>query len=58
VTAQLELFAPIRGQTKQLNHALERLRARYASSFIHARLADASAQLPERRVRFDPLELA
>jgi DNA polymerase IV len=58
VTAQLELFAPAGGQTKQLEGALERLRARYASSFIHARLADTSAQLPERRVRFEPLEIA
>jgi nucleotidyltransferase/DNA polymerase involved in DNA repair len=58
VTTQLELFAPASGQTKQLDHALERLHARYVSSFVRARLADSSAQLPERRVRFDPLELA
>ncbi len=58
VTAQLELFAPAGGQTKQLDHALERLHARYAGSFVRARLADSSAQLPERRVRFEPLEQA
>jgi hypothetical protein len=56
VTAQLELFAPTTGQAKQLDHTLERLHARYASSFVHARLADSSAQLPERRVRFEPQE--
>jgi hypothetical protein len=56
VTAQLELFAPASGQTKQLDHALERLRTRYAGSFVRASLADSSAQLPERRVRFDPQE--
>jgi DNA polymerase-4 len=58
VTAQLELFAPTTGQTKQLDHALERLRTRYAGSFVRASLGDSSAQLPERRVRFDPLEIA
>jgi nucleotidyltransferase/DNA polymerase involved in DNA repair len=58
VTTQLELFAPASGQTKQLDYALERLHARYASSFVRARLADSSAQLPERRVCFDPQEKA
>jgi DNA polymerase-4 len=58
VTAQLELFAPTTDQSKQRDHALERLHARYASSFVRARLTDSSAQLPERRVRFDPLEPA
>ena len=58
VTAQLELFAPTTGQAKQLDHTLERLHVRYASSFVHARLADSSAQLPERRVLFEPLEKA
>jgi len=56
VTAQLELFAPGGGQLKQLEGTLERLHARYAGSFVHARLADSSAQLPERRVRFEPLD--
>ncbi|MEP7188953.1 MAG: hypothetical protein ABI901_07190, partial [Roseiflexaceae bacterium] len=58
VTTQLELFAPATGQTKQLDQALQRLHARYAGSFVRASLADSSAQLPERRVRFEPLELA
>jgi nucleotidyltransferase/DNA polymerase involved in DNA repair len=58
VTAQLELFASTSGQAKQLDHALDRLQARYAGSFIQARLADTSAQLPERRVRFEPQEKA
>jgi DNA polymerase-4 len=38
VTAQLELFAPAGGQSKQLDHALERLHTRYASSFVRASL--------------------
>jgi nucleotidyltransferase/DNA polymerase involved in DNA repair len=58
VTAQLELFAPPRGQAKQLESTLERLSTRYAGSFVRARLADSSAQLPERRVHFEPQEKA
>ncbi len=54
VTAQLELFAPATGQAKQLDHTLERLHTRYVGSFVRARLTDSSAQLLERRVRFDP----
>ena len=58
VTAQLELFAPAGGQSKQLEGTLERLHARYGGSFVRARLADSTAQLPERRVRFEPQEKA
>ncbi|HEX9373250.1 MAG TPA: hypothetical protein VF897_19715, partial [Roseiflexaceae bacterium] len=58
VAAQLDLFAPTSGQAKQLDSALERLHTRYGGSFVQARLADSTAQLPERRVRFDPQEKA
>jgi protein ImuB len=53
---QLDLFAPAIGQAPQLNGALGRLRTRYASSFVRARLADPTAQLPEQRVCFEPWE--
>jgi len=51
---QLDLFAPAVGQAPQLKGALDRLRMRYASSFVQARLADPTAQLPEQRVCFAP----
>jgi len=57
VAAQLDLFAPTSGQAKQLDSALEHLHTRYGGSFVRARLADSTAQLPERRVRFEPLDL-
>jgi hypothetical protein len=53
---QLDLFAPATGQAQQLNRALGHLRTRYASSFVRARLADLTAQLPEQRVCFEPWE--
>jgi nucleotidyltransferase/DNA polymerase involved in DNA repair len=53
---QLDLFAPAVGQAPQLKGALDRLQARYASSFVRARLADPTAQLPEQRVCIEPWE--
>jgi hypothetical protein len=58
VAAQLELFAPESGQARQLESTLDRLSGRYAGSFLRAQVADATAQLPERRVRFEPLDLS
>jgi nucleotidyltransferase/DNA polymerase involved in DNA repair len=58
VVTQLELFAPASGQAKQLDAALERLGTRYAGSFVRATVANSAAQLPERRVRFEPLDRA
>ena len=58
VAAQLELFAPASGQTRQLDAALERLGTRYAGSFVRATVANSAAQLPERRVRFEPRDRA
>src|SRR5262249_11830044 len=57
VAAQLELFALAGGQVKHLDAALERLSTRYAGSFVRATVANSTAQLPERRVRFEPLDL-
>jgi DNA polymerase IV len=51
---QLDLFAPMSGQSKQLEGTLERLRTRYASSFVRAQITSPNAHLPEQRVRFDP----
>lgn len=58
VATQLDLFAPASGQTKQLDTALERLSTRYAGSFVRATVANSAAQLPERRVRFEPRDRA
>ena len=58
VAAQLDLFARASGQAKQLDAALERLGTRYAGSFMRATVANSDAQLPERRVRFEPIDLA
>jgi nucleotidyltransferase/DNA polymerase involved in DNA repair len=54
VTRQLDLFAPMSGQSKQLERTLDRLHTRYASSFVRARLLEATGLLPEQRVRFEP----
>jgi DNA polymerase IV len=58
ITTQLDLFARTSGQAKQLEATLGRLSTRYAGSFMRANVANTSAQLPERRVRFEPLDLA
>jgi protein ImuB len=58
VAAQLDLFAPTSGQARQLDATLERLSTRYARSFVRASVANSTAQLPERRVRFEPRDLA
>jgi hypothetical protein len=57
VTSQLALFAPTSGQAQQRDLALERLRTRYAGSFVQARFADPTAQVPEQRVRFESWEI-
>jgi nucleotidyltransferase/DNA polymerase involved in DNA repair len=54
---QRELFAPAQGQADRLRDVLGRLSARHARSVLRVTLSDPHARLPERRVRFDPLEL-
>jgi hypothetical protein len=56
MAAQLELFVPDVGQPKQLRDVLGRLNPRHMGSLLRATLSDPHARLPERRVRFDPLE--
>jgi DNA polymerase IV len=58
VATQLDLFAPTSGQTRQLGATLARLSTRYAGSFVRANVANSTAQLPERRVRFEPRDPA
>jgi len=56
VATQRDLFAPAAGRAEELDRALDRLRARYAGSFVRAQLNNLTAHLPEQRVRFDPWE--
>jgi len=56
IATQLDLFAPEAGQTTQREATLDRLRTRYAGSFVRAHLDTPTAQQLERRVRFDPWE--
>src|SRR5262249_52838222 len=57
VATQRNLFAPVQGQADRLRDVLGRLSARHARSMLRVTLSHPYARLPERRVRFDPLEL-
>jgi len=57
VATQRDLFAPAQGQADRLREVLGWLSARHARSMLRVTLSDPYARLPERRVRFDPLEL-
>jgi len=56
IATQRNLFAPAQGQADRLRDVLGRLSARHARSVLCVTLSDPHARLPERRVRFDPLE--
>ncbi len=58
VATQLQLFPSDVGQAKRLRDVLGRLGPRQMASLLRATLSDPQARLPERRVRFDPLELS
>jgi nucleotidyltransferase/DNA polymerase involved in DNA repair len=57
VATQRDLFSPAQGQADRLRDVLGRLSPRHARSVLRVTLSDPHARLPERRVRFDPLEL-
>jgi protein ImuB len=54
--AQLDLFAPERGQRDRLDAVLSQLSTRQANGLLRAILANPQARLPERRVRLDLIE--
>jgi DNA polymerase-4 len=55
-TAQLDLFAPETGAADRLQDVFGRLGARHTGSLLRAAISAPDARLPERRVRFDPLD--
>ncbi|HEY3231374.1 MAG TPA: hypothetical protein VGJ87_19255 [Roseiflexaceae bacterium] len=57
VATQRDLFSPAQGQADRLRDVLGRLSPRHARSVLRVTLSDPHARLPERRVRFEALEL-